>query len=268
MTPRITYHPIGRLGNAMFQAAACIGYAKKHNVPWGAPRNTREVPNFHSFFPGLPICEDQYRNHNEHPDAYCSVHACHKDLCHFNYHDIPFHPQGVRLMGFFQSWRYFENAQEEVKAAFKLPRVEGYEDAVSIHVRRGDYVQHAGSFPPVTVHYIAEAMDRYWPRNKKQRVIVFSDDIEWCKVNLGNIFCCEFSEGRNEFEDLCLMASCGHHIIANSTFSWWAAYLGHNPDRIVVSPSHKRGNWFGMEAGVKQDCVDLLPPSWTQIEFR
>jgi hypothetical protein len=102
------------------------------------------------------------------------------------------------------------------------------------------------------------------------KLIFFSDDITWCRnafPSLGNITT-YFSEGHNEYEDLSMMASCSHHIIANSSFSWWGSWLGHNPNKIVISPSHVRGNWFGLESGVKQDCIDLLPPEWIQIKFR
>lgn len=265
--PQVTYFPIGRLGNQMFQAAAAIGYSRKYNVAWGAPRNTRESPNFHKYFPGLPICEQQFRSYHEHPDAFCAVHGVHKDLCHFNYHEIPFTQGGVTLRGFFQSWRYFDHCQDAVRKAFKLPHIPGYEDYVSIHVRRGDYVQHAGSFPPVTAEYIHIAIALIYGKLNWIKVIFISDDIQWCKDNFSGEYI-QYSEGRTEYEDLCLMASCGHHIIANSTFSWWGSWLGHNPERIVVSPSHTRGNWFGMECGVKQDCVDLLPENWIQIKFR
>lgn len=168
--------------------------------------------------------------------------------------------------GFWQSWKYFEHCKEEVKEVFKLPHVEGYEDYVSIHVRRGDYVQYAGSFPPITVEFIEKAMMQI----RKPKYLVFSDDIQWCKDSLSHlnnsIQKFDFSEGRNELQDLSLMASCGHHIIANSTFSWWAAYLGHNPNRIVVSPSAK--TWFGPTAGVKRPVVDLILPEWIQIDTR
>lgn len=256
---------IGRLGNSMFQISACIGYAKKYGYQWGVPNDQRESTIL-THFPNLPRCNDVNNRYHEHPSRFCDIHKTHYDQCHFNYHPIPDLGQNLTLTGFYQSYKYFEGADEEIKKVFKLEHVPGYEDYVSIHVRRGDYVMHSGSFPPITIDFIEEAMQNI----PVKKYLIFSDDIEWCKINLapynfGNI---EFSEGRNELQDLSLMASCGHHIIANSTFSWWGAYLGHNPDRIVISPSCVRGNWFGMDCGVKQDVVDLLPENWIQIKFR
>jgi len=262
---------LGRLGNNMFQAAACIGYAKKHNVKWGIKKGYIErgfnAFQIDKFFPNLPSCELTFNRYNEHKNEHCELHNVHKDMCHFDYHPIPFHPHGVEIVGFWQSYKYFENAEEEVKAAFKLNIQSGYEDYSSIHVRLGDYIQHANIFPPVTADYVRLAMQK----TDKRKFMVFSDDIPMCTRILLTDFpdaTFEFSEGRNEFEDMSLMASCGDNIIANSSFSWWSAWLNPNPNKVVISPSHKRGQWFGMESGIKQDCVDLLPPAWHQIEFR
>jgi hypothetical protein len=169
-------------------------------------------------------------------------------------------------MGFFQSYKYFDNAREEVRKTFNLPHWIEYEDYVSIHVRRGDYVQYSGSFPPITMEYIEAALQKI----KTGKCIVFSDDIRWCKENFDHLNTSmlqfEFSEGRSDRQDLEIMASCKHHIIANSTFSWWAAYLGHNPDRIVICPS--ADTWFGISSGVKRPVFDLIPPNWIQIKTR
>lgn len=243
---------IGRLGNNMFQTAACIGYAKKYGVQWGVPAVSKEVPNFHNFFPGLPIYEGhEFKRYNA------------ADPSQFNYWPIPEHKQGVKLVGFFQSEKFFEGAHDEIRKAFRLDIKPV--DAVSIHVRRGDYVQHSNSFPPVTMDYIYAAMDHMVALGHRKFIVV-SDGIEWCKENIKTSLKYEISffEG-NEFEDLSLMASCEHHIISNSTFSWWAAWLGHNPDKIIVSPS--ADNWFGpgFTGGVPKD---LIPSSWHQIKFR
>ena len=271
---------IGRLANNLFQISVAIGYARKYGYEWCVdPRSGVGEPYsaIHQVFPNLPKADLSGTRYHEHANAWCNRHNMHYDLCHFDYHNIPDMGPNVVFSGFYQSWKYFEHCKEEVKEVFKLPHVEGYEDYVSIHVRRGDYVQHSGSFPPITMDYINEAIRRIEvladgiPEYLPTKFMVFSDDIQWCKNNFDDFFGLykfEFSEGHNELQDLSLMASCGHHIIANSSFSYWGAYLGHNPNRIVISPSCKRGNWFGMEAGIKKDVVDLLPPEWVQIEFR
>jgi hypothetical protein len=233
----------------MFQCAAAIGYAKKYGVGWACPSDTKEVPRFHEFFPGLPIYDGhEFRRHNA------------ADPSQFNYEPIPFNPNGTKLVGFFQSEKYFEGAEDEIMKAFKI-FIDPI-DAVSIHVRRGDYVQHSNSFPPITKEYVSMALTKV-PTANISRFIVFSDDITWCRETWSNQF--EYAEGNNELKDISLMASCKHHIIANSTFSWWGAWLGHNPDKIVVSPS--ANNWFGpgFTGGIPKD---LIPPSWHQIKFR
>lgn len=268
MKPLIRPRFIGRLGNNMFQIAACIGYAKKYNVGWGIKKGYKER-GFNAFqvdkyFPNLPACDSYFKAYTEFQEEWAGL--------EFNYHEIPFHPNGCELVGFWQSEKYFENAKDEVRKHLQFNFVEGYRDYVSIHVRRGDYVNHSGSFPPVTLNYVDRAISHLHHETGLVKFMVFSDDINWCKSEFKNSiykdFEWEFSEGRNEYEDLCLMASCGHNIIANSSFSWWAAWLNTNPNKIVVSPSHKRGNWFGMEAGVKHDCIDLISKEWIQIEFR
>lgn len=252
--PKVTYRAIGRLGNQMFQCAAAIGYAKKYNVGWACPNDTRESPNFHKYFPGLPKYDgNEFRSFQAH------------DPSQFNYSPIPFNPNGTRLIGFFQSEKYFEGAEDEIRKVFKL-NIEQNE-AISIHIRRGDYVIHSNSFPPVNTDYISKAL-ALLQQSGIDRIMVFSDDISWCREFLPNLFDKKvfiFSEGKTEFEDLSLMASCSHHIIANSTFSWWGAWLGHNPNKIVISPS--ADNWFGpgFTGGVPKD---LIPSNWHQIKFR
>jgi hypothetical protein len=253
MTREVMIYPqfIGRLGNNLFQIAACIGYAKKHGVGWGIKKGYIEkgfnVDQVDKYFPHLRGTDRMFKPYHE---------------PHFDYQEIPFSNRGIQLVGFWQSLKYFERCQDEVREALNIQYVSGYEDYVSIHVRRGDYVQHAGSFPPVTAEYIQQAFDKVYYNGIK--AIVFSDDIEWCKQNIHG-FNVEFSEGRNEYEDLCLMASCGHNIIANSSFSWWGAFLNRNPNKIVVSPHYT--NWFGPSAGV-QSPKDIIPDNWIQIKFR
>lgn len=249
MSHLINAFPIGRLGNQMFQVAALMGYASKHKCQWGFPSDTREVPNLRKFFPGIPVLDGNFRRFNV------------SDPALFNYHPIQQFGGDTTLVGFFQSEKYFEGAADKVRELFKLNIQPEYKDYVSIHVRRGDYVQHSNSFPPITGQYLSEAF-RKFPLG--QVFIVFSDDIQWCKENMKG-FQFRFFEEADEFKSLSAMASCSHNIIANSTFSWWGAWLNPNPDKIVISPS--ADNWFGpgFTGSVPKD---LIPDSWTQIKFR
>lgn len=264
---------IGRLGNNMFQISAALGYAKKYGYQWGVdPGRGQGEPfsSIHESFPHLPKVESLSGvRYHDHPSGICPQHGVNYDLCHYDYHEIPDMGPSVVFTGFWQSWKYFDHCKEEVKKVFALPHVAGYEDYVSIHVRRGDYVQGSRNFEPVEDQYILHATYMAHHLGIGGKYVVFSDDIEWCKDYFKK-FHSEiiFSEGKPDLDDLSLMSSCGHHIIANSSFSWWAAYLGHNPDRIVICPSAKRGNWYGLDNGIKQDVVDLLPPEWHQIIFR
>lgn len=267
----VTRH-IGRLGNSMWQVANSIGYARKYGYEWAADESNGHGEPYsaiHKVFPNLP--KQRFGGgvrYHEHNNAFCEQHKTHLDLCHFDYHEIPDLGPNVSLTGFYQSWKYFEHCKDEVKEVFKLPHVVGYEYHISIHVRRGDYVQHSGSFPPITERYVESALKNIFLLSGYSKCLVFSDDIEWCKQTFKHdmLFTYEFSEGKTELEDLSLMASCDHHIIANSSFSWWAAYLGHNQNRIVISPSAE--TWFGPTAGVKKPVNDLILPEWIQIPTR
>jgi hypothetical protein len=255
---------IGRLGNCMFQIAACIGYAKKYGVKWGIKKGYVEqgfqANQVDRFMPDLPYCGGSYRRYAEHQRG--------RDETWFNYHEIPFFPEGVELVGFFQSEKYFQNAKEEVLNTFR-PYVRWRDDlkgVCSIHVRRGDYVQHEGSFPPLTHKYLDEAIRIMC--KCVNNFIVCSDDISWCVENIKfqeNVGVTFYSQP-DEWDDFSLMASCDHHIIANSTFSWWSAYLGRNPNKVVITPSAE--TWFGNQAGVQHPVYDLIPEGWIQIHTR
>ena len=267
---------IGRAGNCLFEMCAALGYARKFGYQWAVdPGSGTGEPYsaIHQIYPNLPKTTTMGGvRYHEHPDnRFCPIHNTTLDVCHFNYHPIPDLGPDVVLSGFYQSYKYFENSSEEIKKVFALPHWVEYEDYVSCHIRRGDYVQHAGSFPPVTSSYIDKAILKIHELDKPEKafhkIIFFSDDIAWAKQNHSGPNS-EFSEGRTERQDLEIMASCKHHIIANSTFSWFGAFLGHNPNRIVISPSAEPGQWFGPDNSNKQTLIDLLPESWIQIKFR
>lgn len=260
----VTCEFLGRLGNNLFQTAACIGYAKRYGVDWAIPRHYHHKGIYQYF--NLPLYKGNPRK--------LPVYDVATDEG-WGYAPIPKHDGDVKLRGFFQSEKNFYNAKDEVRQSFRLEPYPQYKDFVSIHVRRGDYVNN-DSFPPVSIEYIKMAVDKMMSTSPFQNAVVFSDDIKWCRaVFIPYIFPGinfefspgkkEVSGGRNEFQQLSAMASCSNHIIANSSFSWWGAWLGHNPEKTIISPSNLVGNWFGND---KLDTTHLLPEEWIKIKFR
>lgn len=244
---------LGRLGNNLFQIAATIGYSKKYNVPWAVP------PNYHhkaiyEYFPKLPI----YKGPNHLP-----VYDTATDEG-FKYKEIPFYSNGVNIRGFWQSVKYFEHCQDEVRSVLRLK--ENPIEYVGLHIRRGDYVNYSGSFPPITIKYLTEAIKVFTDKGYKDFMVV-SDDIPYCRELLPRTFPhvrFKFNIG-NPYEDMSILASCEHNIIANSSFSFFAAWYNRNVNKIVVSPSKE--TWFG-PAAQRIDTSTLIPDEWIQIHAR
>lgn len=126
------------------------------------------------------------------------------------------------------------------------------EESVSLHVRRGDYCSNTG-FNVLPIEYYTEAL-----KHVKGTVYVFSDDILWCKENFKDVVFVEMKDYL-EFE---LMKLCTHNIIANSTFSWWAAYLGDNPNKIVVAPKQWRTREEDQDHFMENF---VLPERWVKL---
>jgi hypothetical protein len=128
-------------------------------------------------------------------------------------------------------------------------------NTVSMHIRRGDYVE-ANDFHPVqNIEYYEKALDMI---GDYQKLLIFSDDIEWCKTNLQfrNI---NFCDGFSPIEDMMIMSRCSHNIIANSSFSWWAAQLNENEKKKVIAPT----KWFGPKLNL--ETKDIIPETWIKI---
>ena len=180
-------------------------------------------------------------------------------------------PDGAYLIGYFQSERYFAERGPEIRRDFRFPRAIGPENAatlaaidacrsVSLHVRRGDYVSDAAAVAhhgSVGLDYYRAAVERVKARERDIRLFVFSDEPEWCKehVRLGERTTYVDNNAGRGFEDLRLMSRCRHHILANSSFSWWGAWLNPDPGKRVVAPRR----WF---SDPTVETRDLLPPTW------
>lgn len=162
----------------------------------------------------------------------------------FNYSEIPYKSDMI-IDGYFQSEKYFINHRKQIIQLFKNESIidtiyNKYSDilknSVSVHIRRGDYVNLQKIHPVQDISYYQKSFDFLNPEN----ILIFSDDITWCKNNFKSekIF---FIENQKDYEDIYLMSLCNNNIIANSTFSWWGAWLNENENKKVFAPK----KWFG-----------------------
>jgi hypothetical protein len=185
---------------------------------------------------------------------------------HFHFDETLFTmcPDEISLAGFFQSEKYFKHIEDEIRADFSFKdeilepckeMIGSVGESISLHVRRTDYLQNP-NHTALDLEYYQKALKHF---NDTSTVVVFSDDPEWCKEQ--DIFSDDrfmISESGDQYVDLCLMSLCKQHIIANSSFSWWGAWLSESDD--VVAPE----NWFG-ESNQDKDTKDLIPDRWTRI---
>jgi hypothetical protein len=185
----------------------------------------------------------------------------------------------VYLKGYFQSYKYFEGFESYINNLFKfqmkylsnenlnLIPILNKTNTIAIHIRRGDYVSDSitNNFHGIcSIEYYTKAIAIIGASIKNPKLIFFSDDPQWVKNNFANfgfekIFITH-NNGVNSWTDMLLMSSCSHNIIANSSFSWWAAWLNSNPEKIVIAPKI----WF-LDLNINASTIDLIPESWIRI---
>lgn len=250
----------GRLGNMMFQIAATIGYAASHGKMWSFP-DVEEAKYFKDFPVGA--CGSNHEIIKE--EGFC-------------YKELPSFPgRDVSLSGYFQSEKYFERHKSLIKSAFTFSDqiqdkckavISSERKTTAVHFRFGDYVNNKFYCQLWETNYYRKAFEvlrfnTLDPYNAPSPfVFVFSDDKtraeeEIKKLQLGSYFEYKIIDGLNPGEDMCLMSMCNQHVIANSSFSWWGAYL--SKQERVIAPSQ----WFGPAANL--DTKDLLPNNWIKI---
>jgi len=242
---------MGRCGNQFYQIATTIAYAKKHNLDYFVTNFAQNCDNDAYYFKGLPTKDLSRMQYEEKRDQ----------QGYAIYEPIPY-MQDAMLVGYWQSFDYFNEYRDEILEIFNLPyeRKDGY---VSLHVRRGDYLELSEKLKLMPIDYYREAISIF-QKEKKYRYVVFSDDIEWCKNIFNSYFFSpdinfEFSEGRTELEDLAYMSSCEHNICANSTFSYAGSWFNRNPNKIVVTPDEN--NMFG-------GCnLNMIPKEYIKIKI-
>ncbi|MDA1194385.1 MAG: alpha-1,2-fucosyltransferase [Planctomycetota bacterium] len=177
--------------------------------------------------------------------------------------------------GYWQSALYFEPVADAIRADFavraplagrnaELAEAVVGDDAVSIHVRRGDYANDENTRAVhglCSLDYYRVAVEYIQTHVPAPRWFVFSDDPAWAAEHLklpGTVVGVDHNGAAHAAEDLRLMSRCRHHVIANSSFSWWGAWLDPRPDKIVVAPRR----WM---ADPTRACPDVCPPTWVRL---
>ncbi|HUP77830.1 MAG TPA: alpha-1,2-fucosyltransferase [Pirellula sp.] len=184
-------------------------------------------------------------------------------------------PDGCYLVGYWQSERFFMGVREEVKRQFRPRAPLSYQSeclrekmlncsSIAVHLRRGDYLNQSADSAILNLerdYYLHSVGDRLAERSGA-KVFVFSNEINWCRRNLDFGCPTHFVEHNNAmagYEDLWLMTAADCVVMANSTFSWWGAYLNERPNAKIYSPSH----WFKLNTLNDQD---LACEGWTLVE--
>ena len=263
----------GGLGNQMFQIAASAALAMRNNdefcydledhyLPFQGKKADNYVDNI---FRKIVFSSDIDKS-NIYKESKRSYSKIAYSIAFLKYFSKIAYSNNLFLVGYFQSEKYFSDKEKEIRYLFSIDsHTENFinekygrlltKRTTSIHIRRKDYLKFKDIHPVCKKEYYLEAI-KYLPEAEKY--LIFSDDIEWCRENFRNK-CFKIISGEKDYIDLFLMSYCDNNIIANSSFSWWGAWLNSKPDKRIVAPKA----WFG--PGVTHDTRDIIPNGWKII---
>jgi len=243
----------------MFRVAATIGIATKNGHEYTFPNWVcdRSKVDYSPFFANpLPRLNPSSRIDGVIPEE------------RFSYQEVHVPEGNFTLSGYFQTDKYFSHCSDlvrrhmEPRADIKKRLADEYGPIIggscSLHIRRTDYIHQQSHHPVLGMEYYEKAIRTVREKTNTSRFLVFSDDPKWCRENFRGDF--HFVEGNQNIEDLFLMSMCDHHIIANSSFSWWGAWSNPSLEKFVVAPSL----WFGPGLS-NNDVSDVIPPEWVKM---
>mgnify|MGYP001311199883 FL=1 len=268
---------LGRLGNQMFQFAALKGIARNRGYEYCLPpsNSTTEWKDHHQYYHAVGQGAAQHlllqpfklSNTSQLNLQYIDKKRPVVQEGSFTFNEDLFNncPDWVDLQGFFQTEKYFKHIRDELKKDFEfrddisIPCKEmmaEIQEPVSLHIRRTDYITNP-NHSALDLGYYEKALKQF---DRTSTIVVFSDDPDWC--NEQELFASDrflVAEENSAYVDLCLMTLCKGHIIANSSFSWWGAWL--SDSELVVAPE----DWFRGSENADKDTSDITPKSWMRI---
>ena len=194
---------------------------------------------------------------------------------HFNYDHNAFELEGkIYYRGYWQTEKYFKEYRNELLEAFQPKEINASSvtyknriissNSVSLHVRRGDYVSQIVNYKKhgiCSIEYYKNAVSHISDNENSYHFFIFSDDLDWSKENFNfieNKTFVELPHDTPDYIEIHLMSLCKHNIIANSSFSWWGAWLNNNPGKKVIAPK----NWFKDNS---LNIIDLIPKEWITL---
>jgi hypothetical protein len=249
----------GGLGNQLFQWAVTKNLSIKHNTDYYFDLSHIGKSNFDVSSRGLEL--DKFDSIKVNSYANNSQLITVSD--NFIYKEIN---DNSYLDGYWQSEKYFKENEDIIRRDLEIPKnlesrlYSKYpfltESTLCIHVRRGDYLQLPNHHPTQSVDYYTQGYDLI--NDDNINVVIFSDDIVWCKDNF-KFNNTHFIENEGNISDLYMMSLCDHNIISNSTFSWWGAWLNKSVNKKVICPSV----WFGEL--IKLPTDDIYCNNWIKI---
>ncbi|HAU5639394.1 TPA: alpha-1,2-fucosyltransferase [Citrobacter freundii] len=285
---RVYVRPMGGLGNQLFQYAVAYGVARKHSAQLII--DTRFFDNYelHGGFRlynlNISVSEMTNADLKKFPEWKCKLLSKFPQVTRF-FNEYIYDKVGdlneiksndAMLLGYWQNETNFHQYKNELVTIFK-PKIISENDnkkaesilatnSVVIHIRRGDYINNPIAYKHhgvCSLNYYKQAINEMKKNTKNIFFYIFSDDIEWCRENITPLFSeydsFSFVRGETQEVDMWLM-SCGkYHIIANSSFSWWGAFLSTNPDQIVIAPTP----WFDI---TQKYTGDPSLPQWIKID--
>lgn len=257
----VTSKLMGGLGNYLFQISVAYSYSKQTGKKMLLDPN--DVFTVHQSY-------NHYLNNIFRKIEFDVINDSYSTLSEksFNFDVIPIIEGNVKLNGYFQSEKYFIDIREDILNLFEIDEdtnnylTNKYSSLLSgntcsIHIRRGDYLNLSNFHPTQDLSYYIDSCEII---GNDVNYLIFSDDIEWCYKNFEFIKNKTFISGNTDYQDLYLMSMCNNNITANSTFSWWGAWLNKHNDKIVISPT----KWFGPNNS-KLNTDDLYCNGWIKI---
>jgi hypothetical protein len=251
---------MGRMGNNLFQIAAGLSLAKKHNTILYVPRYTWNPPNMvaSSYLDCFELTDVNWVDRFINIKGFLLTYGEQKFSYNEEFEKLS---DNNNLYGYYQSEKYFKSYEQHIRKNFKFKdeitnsTIEklnklnvDYKKATAIHVRRGDYVGLPDAYPLQDVEYYEKALNDMGSKD----VIVFSDDIEWCKDNFKSTSINFSFADMNQQNTMCAMTMVSDLVIANSTFSWWGAWLNPNKNKRVYYPK----KWFGTILPYKNSTLE------------